>query len=108
MVEHLDGIYQYSGLAIEKLRTDSPRFHRPSSPTHIAFVLDETVVTDELIKQIADELLYTDKRFLRVAIIGADKKVQRKLKKALSGGGFATGFFGGIDPAKEWLVSEGM
>lgn len=34
--EHLDGIYQHSGLAIEKLRMDSPVFHRPSSPAHIA------------------------------------------------------------------------
>lgn len=104
--EHLDGIYQYSGLAIEKLRMDSPVFHRPSSPAHIAFVLDETVVTDELIRQIAEELMHTDKHLLRVAMIGADKKVQRKLKKVLFGGGFAMDFFDGIDPAKEWLVSE--
>lgn len=106
--EHLDGIYQYSELAIEKLRTDSPVFHRPSSPAHIAFVLDETAITDELIRQIADELLHTNKHFLRVAMIGADKKAQRKLKKILSGSGFAMKFFDGIDPAKEWLVSEVM
>ncbi|MGN1445829.1 MAG: hypothetical protein ACI4WV_05985 [Eubacteriales bacterium] len=106
--EHLDGMYQYTELAIEKLRMDSPVFHRPSSPAHIAFVLDETVVTDELIRQIADELIHTDKHFLRIAMIGADKKAQRKLKKALSEGGFAMSFFEGIDPAKEWLVREGV
>ena len=106
--EHLDGIYRYSELAVEKLRTDSPAFHRPSSPVHIAFVLNETDVTDKLIEQIAYELIHTDKRFLRVAIIGADKKTGRKLKKVLYGAGFATDFFFVIDPAKEWLVSEAM
>ncbi|MGM9681873.1 MAG: hypothetical protein ACI3XR_10270 [Eubacteriales bacterium] len=106
--EHLDGIYQYSELAIEKLRMDSPAFHRPSSSAHIAFVLDETVITDELIRQIADELLHTTKHFMRIAMIGADKNAQRKLKKVLSGAGFALKFFDGIDPAKEWLVSEVM
>ena len=45
--EHLDGIYQYTELVIEKLRTDAAIFRRPSSPGYIAFVLDETVITDD-------------------------------------------------------------
>ena len=39
--EHLDGIYQYTELAIQKLRADTAVFCRPSSPGYITFVLDE-------------------------------------------------------------------
>ena len=37
--EHLDGIYQYTELAIEKLRTDTETFRRPSSLGYIKWVL---------------------------------------------------------------------
>ena len=63
--EHLDGIYQYTELAIEKLRTDTPVFRRPSSPGHIIFVLDETIITEELISEIADALIKPGKQFMR-------------------------------------------
>ena len=52
--EHLDRIYQYTELTLEKLCADSKFFCRPSAPSYIAFVLDETVVTDELILTIAE------------------------------------------------------
>ena len=48
----MDGIYQYTELAIEKLRRDSAIFRRPSSTGYITFVLDETIITEELISEI--------------------------------------------------------
>lgn len=104
--EHLDGIYRYTELALEKLCADTPAFCRPSAPAHIAFVLDETEITDRLAAQIADCLTKTGKRFLRVAMIGADRKTQRKWKKELFGHGFALGFFDDTEKAKEWLICE--
>ncbi len=104
--EHLDGIYQYTELAIEKLRTDTAVFRRPSSPGHIAFVLDETVITEELISEIANALIKPGKNFLRAAFVGADGPSCKKLKKLLYGHGFAVKFFDGIEPAKEWLLNE--
>lgn len=102
--EHLDGIYQYTQLAIEKLRTDTPIFRRPSAPGYITFVLTETIITDELISEIADALIKPGKQFMRVAFVGADRLSNKKLNRLLYGHGFAIRFFGGIEPAKEWLL----
>ena len=103
--EHLDGIYGFTELAAEKLCSDSASFRRTSSPSHISFVLDETVVNDELISLIVDLLTKPGKRFMRIAFVGADRSVRRKLKKRLSGNDFAIGFSDRIDPAKEWLTN---
>ena len=102
--EHLDGIYQYTELAIEKLRTDAAIFRRPSAPGYIAFVLDETIITEELIAEIADALIKPGKQFMRVAFVGTGRFSHKKLKKLLYGHGFTIKFFDGIEPAKEWLL----
>ena len=102
--EHLDGIYQYTELTLEKLCADSKSFCRPSAPSYIAFVLDETVVTDELILTIAEKLKNSGKQFMRVAVVGAKGEARNNLKKCLRGNGFAVNFFGGIEPAKKWLI----
>ena len=102
--EHLDGIYQYTELTLEKLCADSKSFCRPSAPSYIAFVLDETVVTDELILTIAENLKNSGKQFMRVAVVGAKGKAINNLKKCLRGNGFAVNFFGGIEPEKKWLI----
>lgn len=104
--EHLDGIYQYSEFAVRKLRADTAVFSRPSSPGHITFVLDETIITEELITEIYDALTGHGKRFMRAAFVGADVHSCKKLKRLLYGHGFAIGFFDGIEPAKEWSVDE--
>jgi len=104
--EHLDGIYQYTELAIEKLRADTAAFRRPSSTGYIAFVLDETIITEELISEIAYSLVKPGKRFMRAAFVGADGYSNKKLKRLLYGHGFAVKFFDGIEPAKEWLLDE--
>ena len=104
--EHLDGIYQYTEFAVQKLRTDTAIFCRPSSPGFITFVLDETIITEELISEITDSLIKSGKRFVRVAFVGADGYICKKLKKLLYAHGFAIKFFDGIEPAKEWLMDE--
>ena len=104
--EHLDGIYQYTGLAVEKLRRAAAAFRRPSFPAYITFVLDETRITGELISQITEALIGSGKRFLRAAFVGADGLSRKKLKKLLYGKGFAIKFFDGIEPAKEWILDE--
>lgn len=102
--EHLDGIYQYTELAIQKLRTDTAVFRCPSSPGYITFVLDETIITEELISVIADALIRPGKQFMRIAFVGADRRSCRKLKKVLYGHSLIIKFFDGIEPAKEWLL----
>lgn len=104
--EHLDGIYQYTELAIQKLHADTAIFRRPSSPGYITFVLNETMITEKLISEIAAALTEPGKQFMRAAFVGADRLSCKKLKKLLHGQGFAIRFFDGIEPAKEWLLDE--
>lgn len=104
--EHLDGIYEYTELAIEKLDNDYQQFRRPSMPSLIAINLDETVVNDALIHAIAEKLLNGSKRFTRVVFVGVNKTVKRKIRDALLEGSFALSFIDDFEKAKEWLVGE--
>lgn len=104
--EHLDGIYSYTDLAIEKLMNDSKEFCRPSRPSLIAVNVDETDVTDELVSAVSGKLLGGCKRFTRAAIVGADSAATRKFRRALSNAPFALFFTRDFEKAKEWLVSE--
>ena len=104
--EHLDGIYGFTELVIEKLTADMPQFQRPSAPSNIGFVLNETDITDEVISLITASLLDTKKHFMRVAFIGADKRTAKELKKRIYGHGFGLCFFADFEKAKRWLVSE--
>lgn len=104
--EHLDGIYSYTDLAIEKLEKDHLTFKRPSVPSLIAINLDETEINDKLIAAIADKLLNGGKRFTRVVFVGTDSYSKRKIKTALAASGFALSFINDFEKAKEWLVSE--
>lgn len=51
--EHLDGIYQYTELAIEKRRTDTETFRRPSSLGYIKWVLDFNQMKRGLLQELS-------------------------------------------------------
>lgn len=104
--EHLDGIYEYTDLAIEKLENDYFEFRRPSMPSLIAINLDKTLVGDKLIHAIAEKLLNSDKRFTRVVFVGINRTIKRKIKKAFLEASFALNFINDFEKAKEWLVME--
>ncbi len=106
--EHLDGIYEHTDLAIKKLEEDYLQFKKPSMPSLVIFILNETIINDELITVITDKLLNTQKRFTRVAFVGAEKKARRKLSNALFDAPFALNFENDFEKAKEWAVSENM
>ena len=57
-----------------------------------------------MISEVAGALLMPGKQFARAAFVGTDRPACRKLKRLLSGHGFALGFFEGIEPTKEWLL----
>lgn len=105
--EHLDGMYRYTDLATEKLKRDSHVFLLPSKPSHMGIVLDETLVTEALVKEISSLLCDERKRFMRVCFIGTDRKIQKMFRRALYGkSSFAVSFINDFEQAKEWLVSE--
>ena len=103
--EHLDGIYQYTDLVLDKLRRDSGTFLLPSSPACVGVVLDETLVTGALVGELADLLCGGRKTFLRVCFIGADRKTARQLRSALRGRSrFGFAFIDDVEKAKDWLI----
>ena len=105
--EHLDGMYQYTGLVIQKLKNDSHTFLLPSKPSQIGFVLDETLVTKALVEEIATLICDERKKFMCVCFIGTDSKIQKMFRNALHNRSrFAFSFINDFEQAKEWLVSE--
>lgn len=104
--EHLDGIYQYEELVLEKLSQDMLDFCRPSVTSLICFNLDETTITDKIRMKIIESLSITKKRITRVCFIGIDKKNAKIIKNSLSGKGFCIAFENDFEKAKQWLVSS--
>lgn len=107
-IEHLDGMYQFTNHVLEKLRQDAKEFSLPSKPGIIAFVLDETVINQDIVDEISKRLCHESKNYLKVAFVGADRKIRRLLNKALRGKcDFVVGYFEDFEVAKKWLVCEG-
>lgn len=105
--EHLDGMYQYTELVFEKLKNDSYTFLLPSRPAYIAFVLDETLITSDLIDEIVRLLCSDIKQFMRICFIGTDRKSKKLLRCALSvKNGFSVAFINDMEKAKEWLINS--
>lgn len=105
--EHLDGMYQYTDLVLEKLKNDSHIFLLPSKPSQIGFVLDETLVTKDITQKIVNLLCDGQKRFMRVCFIGTDRKIQQMFRGALKDkNSFTFSFINDFEKAKEWLVNE--
>jgi len=102
--EHLDGIFQFSDIAIAKLSEDYRTFKRPSAPGLIAFILDETAVTGELAARIAQILLHGEKRFMKVVFVGTDGRGRRAINKAMVGAPFPISYISDLEKAKEWLI----
>lgn len=106
-IEHLDAMYQYTDLVLEKLKNDSHIFLLPSKPSQICFVLDETLVTKDIVEKIVGLLCEGQKRFMRVCFIGTDKKIQQMFRGALKGkSSFTISFINDFEKAKERLVNE--
>lgn len=104
--EHLDGLYGFEELVLEKLSRDAEIFSRPSSPAFACFALDETEVTEKIINAVKRAICESGKRFLKIAFVGLDRKSVRKFKKELAGNGFEMNFLGGLEDAKEWLLAK--
>lgn len=102
--EHLDGIYGYEELVLEKLKNDSAVFCRPSFSSFICVNFDETELTDTIIDTLCSTLLHVNKTFRRVCFVGVDKAHSRKIRKILDNNGFPIAFIDDFEKAKEWLI----
>ena len=102
--EHLDGMYDYEKLVLKKLEADICFFTRPSSTSYICFAFHETTVTDRIYNAVSDAILKNNKRFMKIAMSGLDKRNKNRFRHELTGKGFAIGFVDGLEDAKMWLL----
>ena len=100
-------MYQYTDLVLSKLQNDSHTFLLPSKPSQIAFVLNETLITDTIVEAIAALLCDTPKIYRRVCFIGTTRPMERMFRRALRNRSrFLFAFMQDVEKAKEWLISE--
>ncbi len=110
--EHLDGLYTYKELVLEKFNRDIKQMMKPSAPSAIAVSLTETKVDDEILKAIMHVLQSgtqnTDKMISKVAFVGLDRRSRRMLKEIVSENQdkirFAVFCTEDFEKAKEWLI----
>lgn len=102
-IEHLDGMYGYEELVLNKLNSDIKLFTRPSSTSYVCFVFIETTVTERIIDAVIRSILECGKRFMKIAFVGLDKKNKRRLKSELKNKGIGINFLEGLEDAKQWI-----
>jgi len=101
--EHLDGMYGYEELVLNKLSSDIKLFTKPSSTSYVCFVFIETTVTERIIDAVIRSILECGKRFMKIAFVGLDKKNKRRLKSELKSKGIGINFLEGLEDAKQWI-----
>ena len=105
-IEHLDGLYEHTELALQKFEMDYEKLSRPSSPSVLAINLDETNITETLIASITEALLTSKKRLRRVAFVGVGRIPRKIFQKKLAEATFLFAFDNDFEHAKRWLVTE--
>ena len=102
--EHLEGLYGYEDLVLEKLNSDIPLFIKPSSTSFICFVFFETIVTENIIFAVKKTVSESNKHFSKIAFCGLERKNQKIFKKIFANQGLEVAFFDGLENAKVWLL----
>ncbi len=102
--EHLDGMGDAAQLVIEKLQNDAPRFSRPSVSSRFIVNVDETELSPALAQQIADTLLHSPKRIMKLALVGVPKGLRGAFDRIAVEKQCAVAFFADYEKAKEWCV----
>lgn len=102
--EHLDGLNNNISATLEKFKGDIKIIKRPSTSAFLAINLDETEIEETLFNAITDFLSSVEKKFRKVAFIGASKKYKKEFSRKLDGCGFEFAFIDDFQKAKEWLL----
>ena len=103
--EHLDGMGTFEDEVITKFTEDKRLFSRPSVSSFMIIDLDETDVTELIVRTIVDAVLETNKLFRKIAFVGVEKHWQKQLG-AIKTKGIAVRFIDDYEKAKEWAISE--
>lgn len=106
--EHLDALGNDAQAALRKLAADLPALSRPSAPSLIAVVLDETRAGRALCGALASALARQAACPRRVVFIGLSAWERRRMRKALRSvrPAFAFAFMLDLEKGKQWLVGQ--
>ena len=103
--EHLDGMGTFEDEVITKFTEDKRLFSRPSVSSFMIIDLDETDVTELIVRTIVDAVLETNKLFRKIAFVGVEKYWHKQIS-AIKQKGIAVRFIDDYEKAKEWVISE--
>ena len=70
MLFRSDGMYGFTDEVIQKFLKDVPRIAKPSAPSLVAIILDETIMTASLIAILTDKLIEIAAFVQKVAFVG--------------------------------------
>lgn len=112
---HLDGMHAFTDEVIQKFLKDIPRIAKPSAPSLVAIILDETVVTAPLMAVLTDKLMAISPYVQKVVFVGLNPAVKRKMERRFRDkmtsaesptSSFAIHYSNDLEVAKEWLAGR--
>ena len=103
--EHLDSLGEDETSFRAKLSADCNELSKPSAPSYLAFVLDETEVNVSCCEMIVDALTRRAHP-KKVSFVGTSLGEKRQINSCLgkSDTNFATCFHDDLEAAKHWLI----
>lgn len=103
--EHLDSLGDDEESFRAKLSTDCNELSKPSAPSHLAFVLDETAVNDSCCEMMVDALV-RQAHPKKAAFVGTSPAEKRQINACLrkTDVRFAVSFYDDLEEAKHWLI----
>ena len=107
--EQLDALYGHKELVMEKFHKDMEILKRPSSTGLVAVNINQTVIEEDMAKDILDRLIELNK-LRKVVFVGTDKKIKHflkdRLKEQRDKTTFVCSFIDDYEKAKTWLVGK--
>lgn len=103
--EHLDSLGADEAVFRSKLAADLAEIVKPSAPSHMAVVLDETDVSVSLCALLAD-VLSAQAHPKKVAFVGMSRREKCWMHAMLRKRGiaYAVSFHSDLEKAKQWLL----
>lgn len=104
--EHLDSLGEHTDEVFAKLEGDLPTFTKPSAPSQMVVVLDETLVTQTLSNRMADAFTAQTSHVRKLAFVGLGWVERLRLDKTMQNRNksFNMRCFADLEKAKEWLM----
>ena len=103
--EHLDSLYNEKELLKNKFNQDLLQIGRPSISSFLVINLDETVIDEEIMEFIINNLVMLKKSLCKVVFVGLNSKMKNFVKKRNINTSFVMTCIDDYEKAKEWLVA---